>query len=200
MAKIEWVFQNEQGTNLNRYKAINVSTGEEIVFDLLRNANISIVGTPLNAEKLNGLINAINSLSKSDVGLENVDNTSDANKSVKYATSSGSATNDSSGNNISTTYQKKTWTRVFNQLVDGTEVVNVSIDFSNYNEILFIVGGTQTPGTYNFPTDYVTNETLSLYDGVGNTHSGAGFYFTSKRLTMIEHYATSSERIIIYAR
>jgi hypothetical protein len=32
-----------------------------------------------------------NSLSKSDVGLGNVDNTADANKSVKYATTAGSA-------------------------------------------------------------------------------------------------------------
>lgn len=60
MAKINWLFQNEQGTNLNRYKAINVSTGEEITFDLFRNGNISVVGTPLNAENMNSLINAIN--------------------------------------------------------------------------------------------------------------------------------------------
>lgn len=60
MAKINWLFQNEQGTNLNRYKAKNVSTGEEITFDLFRNGNISVVGTPLNAENMNSLINAIN--------------------------------------------------------------------------------------------------------------------------------------------
>lgn len=60
MAKITWVFQNESGTNLNRYIATNVITGEEITFDLLRGANISVVGTPLNAEKLNSLITAIN--------------------------------------------------------------------------------------------------------------------------------------------
>ena len=102
MAKINWVFQNESGTHLNRYKATNVNTGEEIVFDLLRNANISIVGTPLNAEKLNELITAINgaweelgklgglaykdSLTKSDVGLGNVDNTSDLLKPISNAT------------------------------------------------------------------------------------------------------------------
>lgn len=62
MAKINWVFQDEQGTNLNRYRATNVETGEEVVFDLLRGGNISIVGTPLNAEKLNSLISAINDL------------------------------------------------------------------------------------------------------------------------------------------
>lgn len=60
MAKINWLFQNEQGTNLNRYKAKNVSTGEEVIFDLFRNGTISVVGTPLNAENMNSLINAIN--------------------------------------------------------------------------------------------------------------------------------------------
>ena len=35
MAKINWVFQDESGTNLNRYIATNVATGEEITFDKL---------------------------------------------------------------------------------------------------------------------------------------------------------------------
>ena len=56
MAKINWVFQDESGTNLNRYIATNVATGEEITFDLSRGGNITIIGTPLNAEKLNSLI------------------------------------------------------------------------------------------------------------------------------------------------
>lgn len=60
MSKITWVFQDERGDNLNRYIATNVSTGEKITFDLLRGGNISVVGTPLNASNLNGLITAIN--------------------------------------------------------------------------------------------------------------------------------------------
>lgn len=116
MAKINWVFQDEQGTNLNRYIATNVSTGEKITFDLLRGGNVSVVGTPLNAEKLNSLISAINdnydlifnneytlsksnntitlnrsgggstsvTLEKSDIGLGNVDNTSDATKKSNF--------------------------------------------------------------------------------------------------------------------
>lgn len=122
MAKITWTFKNEEGTNLNRYIATNVSTGERITFDLLRNGNISVVGTPLNAENLNALITSINAcydliassekdttytlskngnairltssdgttndvtLNKSDVGLSNVDNTSDLNKPISTAT------------------------------------------------------------------------------------------------------------------
>ena len=60
MAKINWTFQDESGTNLNRYIATNVNTGEKITFDLLRGANITIIGTPLNAEKLNQIIKSIN--------------------------------------------------------------------------------------------------------------------------------------------
>ena len=122
MAKITWTFKNEEGTNLNRYIATNVSTGEKITFDLLRNGNISVVGTPLNAENLNALITSINAcydlisssekdttytlskngnsirltssdgttndvtLNKSDVGLDNVDNTSDMDKPISNAT------------------------------------------------------------------------------------------------------------------
>ena len=122
MAKITWTFKNEEGTNLNRYIATNISTGEKITFDLLRGGNISVVGTPLNAENLNALITSINAcydlitssekdttytlskngnairltasngktndvtLSKSDVGLGNVDNTSDKDKPISTAT------------------------------------------------------------------------------------------------------------------
>lgn len=49
-------------------------------------------------------------VTKSQIGLGNVDNTADANKSVKYATSAGSATKattDTDGNNIGDTYTKK---------------------------------------------------------------------------------------------
>lgn len=71
MAKINWVFQDESGTNLNRYIATNVETREEIIFDLLRGGNISVVGTPLNAEKLNELVSAINSNYDEIISLKN---------------------------------------------------------------------------------------------------------------------------------
>ena len=125
MAKIQWVFQDESGTNLNRYIATNVETGEQTTFDLLRGGSISVVGTPLNAEKLNELVSAINqaydlidtkekdttytlskinhsiilsssdginnnvALDKTDVGLENVDNTRDIDKPISTKTQEG---------------------------------------------------------------------------------------------------------------
>lgn len=45
-------------------------------------------------------------VTKSDVGLGNVDNTADADKEVRYADEAGKATNDGSGNTISSTYAK----------------------------------------------------------------------------------------------
>ena len=47
-------------------------------------------------------------VTKKQLGLDKVDNTADKDKNVKYATSAGSATKDSSGNNIINTYAKKT--------------------------------------------------------------------------------------------
>jgi len=74
--------------------------------------------TPLYVRSSNGttwgswrkIFDSSNKPTKSDVGLGNVDNTADANKSVNYATSAGSATKatqDSDGNAINTTYLKK---------------------------------------------------------------------------------------------
>lgn len=62
MAKISWRFVDESGTNLNRYILENVETGERVEFNLSRNANIVQAGTPLNASKLNELIESINAL------------------------------------------------------------------------------------------------------------------------------------------
>lgn len=60
MAKLNITFVNEVGNNLNRYKAIDVNTGDEYLFDLSRNGTITIPGTPLNAEIMNEIVNAIN--------------------------------------------------------------------------------------------------------------------------------------------
>ena len=60
MAKLNITFVNEVGNNLNRYKAIDVNTGEEYLFDLSRNGTITTPGTPLNAEIMNAIVSAIN--------------------------------------------------------------------------------------------------------------------------------------------
>ena len=91
---------------------------------------------------------------KSEVGLGNVDNTADANKSVKYATSAGSAdsatkaTKDSAGQQINTTYIK------------GLSVSGKTITYTK---------GDGTTGTI---TTQDTNTTYSAFKGA--TSSAAG--------------------------
>ena len=165
MSKINWVFQDEQGTNLNRYVATNVSTGEKITFDLLRGGSISVVGTPLNADNLNSLIKAINDNydnfnnyvptsrtingydlsedleldaedvfarpnnwlpNKEDVGLGNVDNTADKDKSVKYAVSAGSV-NLANITGVSTIYHHFVSIQVYNGYNQHAGTININL-------------------------------------------------------------------------
>lgn len=68
------------------------NTGNDVSIDRSLNTNLPTSATSL--QKLANSFGALafkSSLSKSDVGLGNVDNTADSSKSVKYATSSGSA-------------------------------------------------------------------------------------------------------------
>ena len=115
------------------------------------------------------------SVTKSQVGLGNVDNTADANKSVKYATSAGStttatkATQDSAGQQINTTYIKSlsvsgkviTYTKG-----DGTTGTITTQDTNTTNTTgstntsskIFLVGATSqaaSPVTYSHDTAYV---------------------------------------------
>ena len=125
-------------------------------------------------------------VSKSDVGLGNVDNTADANKSVKYATSSGSATNDSSGNNISTTYQNKKWTRIYNRYFTSSDYVNVNLGLSSYNEILFCCDNLNDINTYHLPVDFISSQTLNMYSNPSNSRNNAIAYFSGKTLLDLE--------------
>lgn len=73
-------------------------------------------------------------ITKANIGLGNVDNTSDANKSVKYATSAGKATNDESGNNITNTYATKT------ELRDGLAGKATTKTYENYQAFVTAIG------------------------------------------------------------
>ena len=96
------------------------TNGDQVIVNLKSaGADISIDRTntklPTSVTTAQSLANALgnlafkDSLGKGDVGLGSVDNTADANKSVKYATSAGSAgsaTKDSANQQINTTYIK----------------------------------------------------------------------------------------------
>jgi hypothetical protein len=60
-------FVNESGTNLNHY-ILTDKNGASYNITLLRNANITQVGTPLNAQKLNELVDGINAINYSQNG------------------------------------------------------------------------------------------------------------------------------------
>lgn len=102
-------FVDELGTDLNRYQ-VQEEGGTSYYVKLLRSANVTQVGTSLNAENMNKIVDAINNISfsvsgntltirnqdnvtitfapkytKVDVGLGNVDNTSDLNKPISTA-------------------------------------------------------------------------------------------------------------------
>ena len=115
------------------------------------------------------------SVTKSQVGLGNIDNTADANKSVKYATSAGStttatkATQDSAGQQINTTYIKSL--SVSGKVItyakgDGTTGTITTQDTNTTNTTgstntsskIFLVGATSqaaSPVTYSHDTAYV---------------------------------------------
>lgn len=80
------------------------NTGDDVSINRSSNGNL-----PSNVTSAQSLANALgalafkNSLSKADVGLGNVDNTADANKSVSYASTAGSATKVTRIKHLSTT-------------------------------------------------------------------------------------------------
>ena len=108
MARIDFTFQDEAGTNLNRFKATREDDNTSYYVTLTREANIQIQGTPIDAQHMNEIINAINdmyqtsvtgvkgesestyrignvNITKANIGLGNVDNIADKNKIVRQA-------------------------------------------------------------------------------------------------------------------
>lgn len=78
--------------------------------------------------------NKIAKLSKTAVGLGNVDNTADADKNVKHATEAGKATNDSAGNKITDTYATK------NELREGLAGKPTTKTYENYQAFVAAMG------------------------------------------------------------
>ena len=80
------------------------NTGDDVSINRSSNGNL-----PAGATTVQGLANSLgalafkNSLSKADVGLGNVDNTADANKSVNYASTAGATTKVTRIKHLSTT-------------------------------------------------------------------------------------------------
>ena len=100
-------------------------------------AGLASAGKVDDVQDVNGasiVTNKIAKLSKAAVGLGNVDNTADANKSVKYAGEAGKATNDSAGNKITDTYATK------NELSEGLAGRAATKTYENYQAFVTAMG------------------------------------------------------------
>lgn len=100
-------------------------------------AKVASAGKVDDVQDVNGntiVTNKIAKLSKAAVGLGNVDNTADANKSVKYATEAGKATNDAAGNKITDTYATK------NELREGLAGKANTKTYDNYQAFVTAMG------------------------------------------------------------
>jgi hypothetical protein len=126
---------------------------------------------PLNSPTFTGTVGGI---TKSMVGLGNVDNTADANKSVNYANTAGSASNsdtvdgyhiqvDGTGTNPNTIYFKTTggvdpgaaiWGDITGSIVDQTDLYNA------------LVNGTYATGNWNINASSVDGYSVQV-DGTG---------------------------------
>ena len=165
---------------------------------------------PLNSPTFTGTVGGI---TKSMVGLGNVDNTADANKSVNYANTAGSASNsdtvdgyhiqvDGTGTNPNTIYFKTTggvdpsqaiWGDITGSIVDQTDLYNALVTGSyatgNWNINASSVDGysVQVDGTGTDPnTIYfkTTGGTISVdWDDVANTPTTVSGYGVTDAVT-----------------
>ena len=105
------------------------------------------------------------SYSKSEVGLSNVDNTADANKSVKYATSAGSA-GSVAWANVSgkpATYPPSTHTHNY---AGSSSAGGAANSANKLSAARTVTGGTDITLSFN-------------YDGSGNSNANIGYYSSS---------------------
>lgn len=135
--------------------ALNLKANKSELFSKNYNDLTNKPTIPTSTSQLTNDSGYLTKVSKGDLGLGNVDNTADASKSVKYATSAGSATNDSSGNNISTTYQKKS-TRLFEanpySYTNGVKSFNVSSYLNSKGFFRVVVLDSAAPDTIYYMT------------------------------------------------
>ena len=124
----------------------------------IKKSNGTVDELPLDATTLggigaNGFARASHTHTKSEVGLENVDNTADANKSVKYATTAGSANSVAWGNISSkpTTFPPDTHTHDDRYYTENEidSKLNGKANSSHTHNYLSLSGGTLT-GALNF--------------------------------------------------
>jgi hypothetical protein len=115
--------------------------------------------------------------SKSDVGLGNVDNTADANKSVNYANSAGSASNADKLDNLdSTAFMRAVSDGSYYGMQDPAASTSNWIRTTSSGLIPYSSGGASSLGTSSWPFSnaYINSIYGTLYGKLVATSGGAG--------------------------
>lgn len=100
---------------------------------------------------------------KSDIGLSNVDNTSDSNKSVKYATTSGSADTATNANNATVATKLSDYNNLSQSIKVGYGGNSISGD-----EIKYIAGYTTGDNTSTARIKDISKDSLKSWIGLNN--------------------------------
>lgn len=128
-------------------------------------------------------------ITKASIGLGNVDNTSDSNKSVEYASSAGSATNADKvdGYDVATAGTTKPWSMLVSIGSDGVSEMGRYIDFhydnttgSDYSLRMQVPGNNSN--TITLPT---ATGTLALTSQLSDTKNTAGSNNSTSKLYLI---------------
>lgn len=113
---------------------------------------------------------------KSDVGLGNVDNTADANKSVKYATSAGSANSVAWGNvSGKPTFATVATSGSYNDLSNKPTIPTIPSSLKNPNSLTISLNGT-SQGAYDGSTAKSINITASSVGAASSSHNHDSTY------------------------
>lgn len=171
MPKIEnlnIIFKDEQGTDLNKY-GITESNGLEKQVKLRRLANITQVGTPLNAKNLNLLKDKINEVvNKANTNETEIDNANQAiTDKVKQTLKEAKTYTDSLETKVSETYETKT---------DATAKLESAKSYSDTNKQNAITSA-------NSYTDTKVKKAIEDLNTSGDTNLGLAKTYTDQKVS-----------------
>ncbi len=168
ITNIDLIFADEQGTDLNKY-GITESNGLEKQVKLRRLANITQVGTPLNAQNLNLLKDKINEVvNKANTNETEIDNanqaiTDKAQETLKEA----KAYTDTLENKVSETYETK---------IDAAAKLETAKSYSDTNKQNAITSA----NTY---TDNKVKKAIEDLNASGDTNLGLAKVYTDQMVS-----------------
>ena len=171
MANIESlniIFKDEQGTDLNKY-GITEDNGLEKQVKLRRLANITQVGTPLNAQNLNLLKDKINEVvNKANTNETEIDNANQAiTDKAKETLKEAKTYTDSLETTVSGTYETK---------IDASSKLESAKSYSDTNKQNAITSA-------NAYTDNKVKKAIEDLNASGDTNLGAAKAYTDQKVS-----------------